>query len=210
MNLTEKCLNWSRCFDSRYSAENYKAWGSDICFLPMKQTERITHLSRAFVPDPNIDVGLCGQSMNLTEKCVNFSRCFHSRYSTDNYEASGSDIGGLLRFYLLLMKQTSGGLLLRHSCTMGLCWQPTTQTQNSEVSGSDFRGFDLLTHLSRAFVPHRNLGVGLCGEYNKHKEKQSKLPIMFAGLWSCQEFLQVPWSTFSPILSYMIPLAMFV
>ena len=105
INLIEKCLNFSRCFDSRYSAENYEASGSDICLLPMKQTERITHLSRAFVPDPNIDVGLCVQSMNLTEKCVNFSRCFHSRYSADNYEASGSDIGGLLRFYLLLMKQ---------------------------------------------------------------------------------------------------------
>ena len=33
---------------------------------------------------------------------------------------------------------------------------------------------------------------------------------MFAGLWSSQEFVQVPWSTFSPILSSMIPLAMFL
>ena len=65
----------------------------------MKQIERITHLSRLFVPDPNIDVGLCGESMNLTEKCLNFSRCFDSRYSAEKYEASGSDIGGLSGFF---------------------------------------------------------------------------------------------------------------
>ena len=100
--------------------------------------------------------------------------------------------------------------LLRFLCTMGLCWQPTKQIQNYEVLGSDHRGIYFLTYLSRAFVPLRNLGSGMCGLHIKHKEKQSRLSIMFARVWCSYAFLQVPWSTFSPILSSVIAIAIFV
>ena len=124
----------------------------------MKQTERITHLSRVFVPDPNIDVGLCGESMNLKEKCLNFSRCFHSRYSAENYEASGSDIGGSLGFFLLPMNQTSGGLLPRlsitfvslRSSTLILCVQHHQRILEFAIFLEIFR--DMISIVSIVFV----------------------------------------------------------
>ena len=93
---------------------------------------------------------------------------------------------------------------------MGLCCQSTTQTQNYDVSESDYREIYLLTHLSRAFVPLGNLGLRLCGSHITHKEKQTSFSITSAWVWFSQEFLHVPWSTFSPILSSMIALAIFV
>ena len=60
-------------------------------------------------------IGLCGQPMKQTEKCLT---CDYSLSSAENYEVSGSDLGGN----------------------------------------------DILTNLSRPFIPQRYLGMGLCGE----------------------------------------------
>ena len=57
---------------------------------------------------------------------------------------------------------------------MGLLGQPVKQTEN-------------LTHLSLAFVPRRNLGVGLCGQPN-HTEKCLNYARCFYSLSSAEDY----------------------
>ena len=56
-----------------------------FCFI-------FTHLSNALVTQRYIGVTLCGQPMKQTDNCLKFARCLYPLSSSNNYEASMSDI----------------------------------------------------------------------------------------------------------------------
>ena len=160
--------------------------------------------------------------------------CWQPTTHTQNNEVLGSDVRGnyaLTHLSRPIVLEDVGmglcGLHISHiekqsklAFTFAQVWSsleillvpwstPTTHTQNYEVLGSDVRGNYALTHLSRPIVL-QDVGVGLCGLHINQIEKQSRLAFTFAQVWSSLDILLVPWSTFSPMLSSMTAIAMFV